>query len=79
MLQAERAVTLAPKPDLIVIQIMHHDIVCPASARDYASFRTTFTSALDVLAKGVPESSFFVVSQFGSPGTYARSLPGPIG
>ena len=74
VLQAQHAVSLKPKPDLFVIQIMDSDIVCPATARDYTAFRSTFVSALDVLADGAPESSIFVVSQFGSPGTYARSL-----
>jgi hypothetical protein len=76
VLQAQRAVSLRPTPDLVLIQIMDHDIVCPARARDYARFRSTFVSALEVLARGAPESSFFVVSQFGSPSTYAKALTG---
>jgi hypothetical protein len=74
VLQAKDAISLQPKPDLILIQIMDNDLVCPATARDYARFLSTFVSALAVLAKGAPESSMFVVSQFGSPGTFARSL-----
>lgn len=65
--QAQRAVSLKPKPDLVVIQIMDQDIVCPAKARNYAAFRSTFVTALKLLAQGAPESSIFVVSQFGSP------------
>ncbi|MDQ3874024.1 MAG: hypothetical protein M3322_00515 [Actinomycetota bacterium] len=72
--QAQRAVSLRPTPDLVLIQIMDNDIVCPARARDYAHFRTTFVSALEVLAAGAPESSFFVVSQFGSPTTFWKAL-----
>ena len=64
--QAQRAVALEPKPDLILIQIMDADMVCPAKASDYAAFRSTFVSALKLLAQGAPESSIFVVSQFGS-------------
>jgi hypothetical protein len=70
--QARQAVTL--KPELVLIQIMDADIVCPAAARDYAAFRSTFVSALKVLARGVPASSFFVVSQFGSPTTEWKAL-----
>jgi hypothetical protein len=70
--QARQAVTL--KPELVLIQIMDADIVCPAAARDYAAFRSTFVSALKVLARGVPRSSFFVVSQFGSPTTEWKSF-----
>jgi TolB protein len=73
-LQADHAVSLQPQPGLFVVQIMDNDMVCPASARDYAAFRSAFVSALSVLAKGAPESRIFVVSQFGSPGTSARSL-----
>jgi len=72
--QADRAVSLTPKPELILIQIMDADIVCPASSRDYSAFRSTFVSALKTLAQGAPESSLFVVSQFGSPGTSAKAL-----
>ena len=72
--QAQKAVALDPKPDLVLIQIMDQDIVCPATARDYAAFRATFVSALEVLAQGAPESSFFVVSQFGSPKPFALAI-----
>jgi GDSL-like lipase/acylhydrolase family protein len=72
--QAEMAVSGEPKPDLFVIQIMDNDIVCPVSEDDLAAFRSTLVSALEKLARGAPESSIFVVSQFGSPGTYAESL-----
>ena len=71
---AQRAVALEPKAELILIQIMDADIVCPAKASDYTAFRSTFGSALKVLAQGVPESSFFVVSQFGSPTTEWKTL-----
>ena len=39
-----------PKPELVLIQIMDADIACPATKRDYAAFRSTFLSALKVLA-----------------------------
>ncbi len=72
--QAEEAVELKPQPDLIVIQIGDADIVCPVSPDDLRAFRSTFESALDVLARGTPSSRLFVVSQFGSPTTYAKAL-----
>jgi hypothetical protein len=70
--QARRAVSLRPKPELVVIQIMDNDIVCPATVRHYASFRATFISALKTLARSAPKSRFFVVSQFGSPTTASK-------
>ena len=72
--QAHQAVALKPVPQLIVVQIMDNDILCPATAKDYASFLSTFASALGVLSRGAPHSHIFVVSQFGSPGTFAASL-----
>jgi hypothetical protein len=74
VVMAKQVVAMTSKPELVLIQIMDADMVCPAKARDYAAFRSTFVSALSVLAKGAPESKIFVVSQFGSPGTSARSL-----
>jgi GDSL-like lipase/acylhydrolase family protein len=72
--QARRALSQNPKPELFVVQIMDNDIVCPKSEHDLTAFRSTFVKALKALAKGAPQSSIFVVSQFGSPDTYAKSL-----
>lgn len=73
-LQAQRALLLRPKPDLFVIQIMDADIVCPAAESDLVDFRAKLVSALNIIAKGAPNASVFVVSQFGSPAPYAHSL-----
>jgi hypothetical protein len=72
--QARRAVALKPAPELVLVQVMDNDIQCPATRADYAAFGATFRSGLRVLARGAPASRFFVVSQFGSPDTYARAL-----
>jgi hypothetical protein len=72
--QAQEAVTQKPTNPLVVIQIMDSDIVCPATSNDYASFASTFASALRTLDAGLPSSRLFVVSQFGSPPTYAKAL-----
>jgi hypothetical protein len=73
--QAKQAVALNPKPDLVVIQIMDADIVCPAATSQLNAFRRGFGSALEVLAQGAPGSSFFVVSQFGSPSNWRMLSP----
>lgn len=72
--QARQAVALKPKPDLLVIQIMDNDMVCPATDRDIASFRAGLNQVLRLLTQRSPRSKIFVVSQFGSPETYARAL-----
>ena len=72
--QAHEAVRLDPRPQLVLIQIMDNDIVCPASTEDYDTFGSTFESALDVLTEGLPQARFLVVSQFGSPSTYWKAL-----
>jgi len=72
--EAKKALRLRPRPDLFVIQVMDNDMVCPAAPSDLAGFRARLVSALDVIAKGAPSASLFIVSQFGSPETYAHSL-----
>ena len=73
-LQAARLLETDPKPDLIVIQIMDNDLICPTEASALSGFRSSLTSTLTKLARGAPNSSQFVVSQTGSVPTYARSL-----
>jgi hypothetical protein len=73
--QAGQAVDLDPVPDLVVIQIMDADMVCPAEDSNYASFRTTFEEALTILTEGAPDADIFVVSQFGSPSNVENVLP----
>lgn len=75
VVMAGQAVDLDPQPDLIVIQIMDADMVCPAEDSDYASFRTTFEEALSVLTEGAPDADVFVVSQFGSPSNVENVQP----
>jgi hypothetical protein len=75
VVMSKQVVAMTPKPELVLIQIMDADMACPATRRDYAGFRSTFISALKVLARGAPESSFFVVSQFGSPSNWRMLSP----
>jgi hypothetical protein len=65
--QAQEAVALQPQPELVLVQIMDNDMVCPAASSDYASFRARLVKALGVLADGLRRSRIFVVSQFGRP------------
>lgn len=73
LLQAQQAMTLKPKPELVIVQVIDSDIVCPATNKDYAAFRVGVVAVLKELARA-PASRVFLVSQFGSPGTYARAL-----
>jgi len=72
--QADRLLATDPKPDLIVIQVMDNDLTCPLERAGLSHFRAKLASTLGKLARGAPNSSVFVVSQFGSAPTYARSL-----
>jgi hypothetical protein len=74
VVMSKQVVAMTSKPELVLIQIMDADIVCPARKQAYGSFRSTFVSALKVLARGAPDSRFFVVSQFGSPTTEWRTF-----
>ena len=73
LLQARQAMSMNPKPELVIVQVIDHDIVCPATKKDYAAFRVRVVAVLKELARG-PTSRVFLVSQFGSPGTYAKAL-----
>ena len=70
--QAQEVVRLKAKPEVILIQIMDNDIVCPAKKSDLEAFRRGVAAAVQVLVHGAPASSMFLVSQFGSPTTQAK-------
>ena len=72
--QADRLLTNDPDIDLILIQVMDNDLTCPLDRAALSEFRSKLTAMLEKLASGAPNSSQFVVSQFGSVRTYARSL-----
>ena len=72
--QADRLLTTDPKPALIVIQIMDNDLTCPLDHHALSSFRSQLTGTLQKLARGAPASREYVVSQGGSPATYANAL-----
>ena len=72
--QAARLLEADPKPDLIVIQVMDNDLTCPLERAALSDFRTQLAATLQLLAQGAPNSSQFVVSQFGSVPTYAAAL-----
>jgi hypothetical protein len=76
-LQADRLLATDPKPALIVIQVMDNDLICPVDRAAVSDFQAKLAATLTKLAAGAPNSSEFVVSQFGSVRTYARSLTRP--
>jgi len=72
LLQAKKAVGLKPTPELIVVQGVDNDITCDNVS--HKPFQVAFARVLEALATGAPDARIFVVSQFGSPGTWARAL-----
>jgi hypothetical protein len=72
--QALSAVTQDPPPELVLIQSIDADIVCPAKQSDYDDFGAGLTEVLDVFARNAPATRVFVLTQFGTPSTYAESL-----
>ena len=72
LLQARKAVTIEPTPELVVVQGIDHDITCNESG--HRPFQVAFARVLDVLATGLPDARIFVVSQFGSVPTYIKAL-----
>jgi hypothetical protein len=76
--QAPRAIKLTPTPQLFLISTGGNDITtCPAQATDVKAYGATLAKALSVLASGAPQSHTFIVSQWGSPATYAKALSPP--
>lgn len=73
--QARSAISLRPKPELVVVQILDNDIRCDGSdAANYGAFRRTFVDALTILARRLPNARIFVVSSWGRPATYAEAV-----
>jgi hypothetical protein len=73
-LQADRLLEDSPNADLIVIQVMDNDMICPVERAALSDFRTQLTATLQKLGRGAPNSSQFVVSQFGSVPTGLKTL-----
>ena len=73
-LQADELLGTEPRPELIVVQIMDNDMVCPAPAAALSEFQSKLASSLSKLAKGAPDSAIFVVSQTGSPTDELKTL-----
>jgi len=72
--QAQAAVSMDPKPELVLIQTVDADIVCPAGPSDYRGFGKIFVSAPRVLAHGAPAARIYVTSQIGRPTAETRML-----
>ena len=72
--QAERLLATKTRADLILIQVMDNDLTCPLDGAALSDFQSHLTAMLRKLARGAPNSSEFVVSQFGSVPTAVKSL-----
>lgn len=72
-----RVLRLKVKPDLVIVQAIDRAVKCDGSTElDFASYGARFGSALQVLAKGLPNARIFVVSQWGSFASYVKYLQG---
>jgi hypothetical protein len=76
--QANRAVKLVPKPQLVLVQFSG-DILCDGQDEGRVTqFGTDVGNALDKLSKGLPDARILLVSSWGSMAsylTYLRGLP----
>jgi hypothetical protein len=72
--QADRLLANDPHTHLILIQVMDNDMTCPLDRAALSDFRTQLTATLRKLARGAPNASQFVVSQFGSVPTSAKAF-----
>jgi hypothetical protein len=72
LLQARKAITMKPAPELVVVVSMDNDITCDTTS--HRPFQAAFAHVLDVLATGLPDAHIFVTSQFGSTPDYIKAL-----
>ena len=72
--QARRAIHLRPKPQLVLVQTIDNDLVCPAHARDYSRYRSRLLSVLRLLARKLPRAKIFITAQLGLPTTEWQTL-----
>jgi hypothetical protein len=63
------------KPDLVLVQVIDRAVKCDGTTeRDFARYGAKFSESLDALAQGLPNAKIFVISQWGSFGSYVRYL-----
>lgn len=74
MIDQQASLAVEESPDLVLIQTLDADITCPAAEADLQAFGDGLSAVLDTLAEGSPATRVFIVSQYGSPETYANSL-----
>ncbi len=73
--QAATAVELDPAPELVLVQAIDGDLVCPADDSDLRVFEDQLTQLLTTLSEGLPGSRFFLTMQDSSaPSTDAAML-----
>jgi hypothetical protein len=61
--QAEAAVELDPAPELVLVQAIDNDLVCPAGDPELQMFEDELTQLLTTLSEGLPGSRFFLTTQ----------------
>ena len=73
--QIRHAIALRSKPQLVLVQIGDNDIRCDGrDATRYGEFERGLATQLDTLASGLPGARIFVVSPWGTLGSYIRAI-----
>jgi hypothetical protein len=73
--QAEAALDQVPFPALLIIQTIDNDIRCDGSDDAHLhEFRASVREAVEMVSEASPKTHVLVVSNFGSPAGYAKSL-----
>ena len=73
-LQVEGLLDLDPAPELVLVQVVDADMVCPATEGDFRRFETDLTALLQRIADGLPEARVFIPSYYADPATYVEAL-----
>lgn len=73
--QAMRLVNMHPTPELVLIQTIDNDMHCDGTDEaNYEPYRAKLAQALGILSEGLPESQFFIVSQWATVAAYDRVI-----
>ena len=73
--EVQQALRQGVKPGLVLVQVIDRALKCDGTTeRDFAGYGSRFSGLLDELAKGMPNATILVVSQWGSFASYVKYL-----
>jgi hypothetical protein len=72
--QVDQLLDVDPAPELVLVQVVDNDMLCPATEADYQRFESGLTALLQKIADGLPEARVFMTSFYADPASYVEAL-----